>query len=61
MKNIIHEINEDYCLVDSLLEQVSKSIFTINKDTDLVEHEIMELSVALENLGLSLNKLNETI
>lgn len=61
MENIIHEINEDYCLVDNLLEQVSKSIFTINKDTDLVEHEIMELSVALENLGLSLNKLNEII
>ena len=61
MENIIHEINEDYCLVDNLLEQVSKSIFTINKDTDLVEHEIMELSVALENLGLSLNKLSETI
>lgn len=61
MENIIHEINEDYRLIDSLLEQVSKSIFTINKDTDLLEHEIMELSVALENLGLSLNKLNEII
>ena len=43
------------------LPKVSKSIFRIHKDTDLLEHEIMELSTELENLGLSINKLNENI
>ena len=50
-------IKEEYLLVEKLLEQVSKSIFTIGKDTDLIEHEIMELSLALENLGLLIDEI----
>lgn len=61
MKEFIEEINEEYSLVESLLEKVSKSIFTIEKDTELIKHEIMELSTALENLGLSINELSESV
>ena len=53
----IELIKEEYLLVEKLLEQVSRSIFTIGKDTDLIEHEIMELSLALENLGLLIDEI----
>ena len=61
MKTIINQINIEYGSVEKQLEKVSKSIFRIHKDTDLIEHEIMELSTELENLGLSINELNENI
>lgn len=61
MKTIINQINIEYDSVEKQLEKVSKSIFKIHKDTDLIEHEIMELSTELENLGLSINELNENI
>ena len=61
MKTIVNQINKEYISVEKQLEKVSKSIFRIHKDTDLLEHEIMELSTELENLGLSINKLNENI
>ena len=61
MKTIINQINKEYISVEKQLEKVSKSIFRIHKDTDLLEHEIMELSTELENLGLSINELNENI
>ena len=61
MKTIINQINKEYGPVEKQLEKVSKSIFRIHKDTDLIEHEIMELSTELENLGLSINELNENI
>ena len=61
MRTIINQINKEYISIEKQLEKVSKSIFRIHKDTDLLEHEIMELSTALENLGLSINELNENI
>lgn len=61
MRTIINQINKEYISVEKQLEKVSKSIFRIHKDTDLLEHEIMELSTELENLGLSINELNENI
>lgn len=61
MKVIVNQINKEYISVEKQLEKVSKSIFRIHKDTDLLEHEIMELSTELENLGLSINELNENI
>lgn len=61
MKTIVNQINKEYISVEKQLEKVSKSIFRIHKDTDLLEHEIMELSTELENLGLSINELNENI
>lgn len=61
MKTIVNQINKEYISVEKQLEKVSKSIFRIHKDTDLIEHEIMELSTELENLGLSINELNENI
>ena len=61
MTTIVNQINKEYISVEKQLEKVSKSIFRIHKDTDLIEHEIMELSTELENLGLSINELNENI
>ena len=61
MRTIINQINKEYISIEKQLEKVSKSIFRIHKDTDLIEHEIMELSTELENLGLSINELNENI
>ena len=61
MKTIVNQINIEYGSVEKQLEKVSKSIFRIHKDTDLIEHELMELSTELENLGLSINELNENI
>lgn len=61
MKTIVNQINKEYISVEKQLEKVSQSIFRIHKDTDLIEHEIMELSTELENLGLSINELNENI
>lgn len=61
IKDIVDQMNEEYSSIEKQLEKVSKSIFRIHKDTDLLEHEIMELSTELENLGLSINELNENI
>ena len=54
-------MNVEYSSIERQLDKISKSIFTIHKDTDLISHEIMELSTELENLGISLNELNERI
>ena len=59
MKNIIKEMNKEYLLVESLLNKLHKSIFIIEEDMDIIEHEFMELSVELENLGLSIWELSE--
>ena len=61
IKDIVYQMNKEYNLIEKQLDKVSKSIFTIHKDTDLINHEIMELSTELENLGISLNELNERI
>lgn len=61
IKDIVNQMNVEYNLIEKQLDKISKSIFTIHKDTDLINHEIMELSTELENLGISLNELNERI
>lgn len=61
IKDIVYQMNKEYNLIEKQLDKISKSIFTIHKDTDLINHEIMELSTELENLGISLNELNERI
>lgn len=61
IKDIVYQMNEEYSSIEKQLDKISKSIFTIHKDTDLINHEIMELSTELENLGISLNELNERI
>ena len=61
IKDIVNQMNAEYNLIEKQLDKISKSIFTIHKDTDLINHEIMELSTELENLGISLNELNERI
>lgn len=61
IKGIVDQMNEEYNSIEKQLDKISKSIFTIHKDTDLINHEIMELSTELENLGISLNELNERI
>ena len=61
IKDIVNQMNVEYSLIEKQLDKISKSIFTIHKDTDLINHEIMELSTELENLGISLNELNERI
>lgn len=61
IKDIVNQMNVEYSSIERQLDKISKSIFTIHKDTDLINHEIMELSTELENLGISLNELNERI
>ena len=61
MKNIINEINKEYSLVEASLNKLYKSIFIIGKSENIIEHEMMELSVLLENLGISINELDENI
>ena len=61
IKDIVNQMNVEYSSIEKQLDKISKSIFTIHKDTDLINHEIMELSTELENLGISLNELNERI
>lgn len=61
IKKIVNQMNKEYNSLEEQLDKVSRSIFTINKDTELINHEIMELSTELENLGISLNELNERI
>ena len=61
MREIIHEVNKEYIIVEKLLDKVYNSMFTIQKDADLIKHEIEELSIALENLGLSLHELSNLI
>ena len=61
IKDIVYQMNKEYNLIEKQLDKISKSIFTIHKDTDLINHEIMELSTELENLGISLNELKERI
>ena len=61
MRNIIKEMNEEYLLVETLLEKLHKSIFIIEKDIEIIEHEFLELSVAFENLGISISELSENV
>ena len=61
MKNIIKEINEEYLLAEVLLNKLHKSILITKEDIEVIEHEIMELSIVLENLGISINKLDEMV
>ena len=61
MKSIIKEIKKEYLLVEDLLENTHKSIFIIENDKEIIEHRIMELSIALENLGISINELDEMV
>ena len=61
MKDIIKEIKKEYLLVEDLLENTHKSIFIIENDKEIIEHRIMELSIALENLGISINELDEMV
>ena len=61
MKDIIKEIKKEYLLIEDLLENTHKSIFIIENDKEIIEHRIMELSIALENLGISINELDEMV
>ena len=61
MKNIINEINKEYSLIETSLNRLYKSIFITEDNKNMIECEMMELSVALENLGISINELNENI
>ena len=58
MKNILKQMNEEYIIAEKQLDKVSKIIFSINSDTDILEHEVMELGIHLENLGLYINELS---
>ena len=53
MKNI----NSEYELVEKLFDKVYISIFIQNKEIEILEHEMLELSLAIENLGISLNNI----
>ena len=59
MKNIINEINKEYSLVEASLNKLYKSILITEDNKNIIKHEMMELSVALENLGISINELDE--
>ena len=61
MKNIINEINREYSLVEASLNKLYKSILITEDNKNIIKHEMMELSVALENLGISINDLDENI
>ena len=61
MKDIIKEIKKEYLLIEDLLENTHKYIFIIENDKEIIEHRIMELSIALENLGISINELDEMV
>ena len=61
MKSIINEINKEYSLVEASLNKLYKSILIIEDNKNIIKHEMMELSVALENLGISINELDENI
>lgn len=61
MKSIIKEINKEYLLVESLLDKLHKSIFITKEDIEVIEHEFMELGLELENLGLSIGELSESL
>lgn len=59
MYQLSKQLREEYDLIEKQLDKVSKVILTIDENTNLLEHEVMELSVLLENLGLSLNELED--
>ena len=58
MKDILKQMNEEYIIAEKQLDKISKVIFSINSDTDILEHEVMELGIHLENLGLYINELS---
>lgn len=58
---IIQEMNNQYEVIEKQLEKVSKIIFSIDEDTRVLSHELMELGGEVENLGLMLNELNEKV
>ena len=55
---ILSTMNEEYIIAEKQLDKISKVIFSINSDTYILEHEIMELGIHLENLGLYINELS---
>ena len=58
MKNILKQMNEEYIIAEKQLDKISKVIFSINSYKYILEHEIMELGIHLENLGLYINELS---
>ncbi len=61
MKEILEQMDQEYESIEKQLEKVSKAIFTIRDNENLIEHELMSLSLEIENLGISLNELKENI
>ena len=61
IKNIVDQMNKEYNSIEKQLDKVSKSIFIMYDNTELIDYEIMELSTDIENLGISLNELNKRI
>ena len=57
MKDILKQMNEEYIIAEKQLDKISKVISSINSETDILEHEVMELGIHLENLGLYINEL----
>ena len=58
MKDILKQMNEEYIIAEKQLDKISKVISSINSETDILEHEVMELGIHLENLGLYINELS---
>lgn len=58
MNSILRDMENEYVLSEKQLDIVSKAIFSINSDTNIIEHEIMQLGTHLENLGLYINELD---
>ena len=58
MKDILKQMNEEYIIAEKQLDKISKVISCINSETDILEHEVMELGIHLENLGLYINELS---
>lgn len=57
MHQLSEQLNEEYNLIEKQLDKVSKTIFSIDENTNILEHEVMHLGTLIENLGLSLNEL----
>lgn len=58
---ILKQMNKEYNSIENQLDKVVKALRTMNSDTEILDHEIMELSTEIENLGLSINELEEHI
>lgn len=55
---LIKEMQIEHELVENQLNTISRLIFSINDNTNLLEHEVMYLGLLIENLGLSIEELN---